>query len=97
MFSPLTELKTVVALIFISQLTFEVTPASPAYIHSLQKERIEDGAYVARDYNHIVEGEHHSEFDHEAILGKDIIYLLGTLVCSLNIYLTPSNPLLIYD
>uniref|UniRef100_A0A224XT31 Reticulocalbin-3 n=1 Tax=Panstrongylus lignarius TaxID=156445 RepID=A0A224XT31_9HEMI len=60
------------ALIVISQLTFEVTPASPAHIHShqLNKERIEDGAYIARDHDHIIDGEHHSEFDHEAILGS---------------------------
>ncbi|KAK9510594.1 hypothetical protein O3M35_005340 [Rhynocoris fuscipes] len=62
----------ILALIVISHLTFEVTPASPAHIHShqLNKERIEDGAYIARDHDHLVDGEHHSEFDHEAILGS---------------------------
>lgn len=69
MFSRNCELKSIVAIIFISHLTFEVTPASPAHIHSIHKERVEDGSFVHRDHNHIVEGEHHSEFDHEAIIG----------------------------
>lgn len=64
------DLRSFVALVLISQLTFEVTPASPAHIHSIHKERVEDGQFVARDHNHFVEGEHHSEFDHEAILGS---------------------------
>lgn len=35
------------------------------------KEREEDGAYSPRDYSHFSDsGEHHSEFDHEAILGS---------------------------
>uniref|UniRef100_A0A1B6J5R2 Reticulocalbin-3 n=1 Tax=Homalodisca liturata TaxID=320908 RepID=A0A1B6J5R2_9HEMI len=64
--------KTVLAIVFISQLTFEVTPASPAHIHShhLNKEREEDGSFVSRDHNHITNGEHRTEFDHEAILGS---------------------------
>lgn len=67
--------KTVLALVFISQLTFEVTPASPAHIHShhLTKEREEDGSFISRDHNHISNGEHRTEFDHEAILGKVIL------------------------
>lgn len=58
--------------ILFSHLTFEVTPASPAHIHTHQinKERVDDGIYLGRDRNHIVDGEHHSEFDHEAILGS---------------------------
>ncbi|XP_014287225.1 reticulocalbin-2 [Halyomorpha halys] len=70
MFSRNCELKSIVAIIFISHLTFEVTPASPAHIHSIHKERVEDGSFIPRDHNHIVEGEHHSEFDHEAIIGS---------------------------
>lgn len=33
------------------------------------KERTEDGSYSPRDAHHHEDGEHHSEFDHEAILG----------------------------
>lgn len=64
--------KTVLSLVFISQLTFEVTPASPAHIHShqLTKEREEDGSFISRDRNHIIDGEHRTEFDHEVILGN---------------------------
>lgn len=48
---------------------------SGAVMHShsnqLHKEREEDGAYSPRDHGHISDsGEHHSEFDHEAIIGK---------------------------
>ena len=49
----------------------ESTPASP-HIHTHHhQEREEDGGFSPRDKNHIVEGQHHSEFDHEAILGKE--------------------------
>lgn len=34
------------------------------------KERTEDGSYSPRDAHHHEDGEHHSEFDHEAILGS---------------------------
>lgn len=34
------------------------------------KERLEDGSYAPRDSNHMDGDEHHSEFDHEAILGS---------------------------
>uniref|UniRef100_A0A0K8SDE8 Reticulocalbin-3 n=1 Tax=Lygus hesperus TaxID=30085 RepID=A0A0K8SDE8_LYGHE len=46
--------------------------ASMAHHHSHQtnKERVEDGGYLPRDHDHIRSGEHHSEFDHEAILGS---------------------------
>ncbi|XP_014256660.1 reticulocalbin-2 [Cimex lectularius] len=71
----------ILALILISHMTFEATPASPAHIHTHShsshsnkentKERIEDGlGFLPRDRGHIVDGEHHSEFDHEAILGS---------------------------
>lgn len=64
---------TVLGYIIISQLSFEVTPASPAHIHKhhLNKEREEDGSFVPRDHNHITDGEHRTEFDHEAILGQN--------------------------
>lgn len=63
--------RAVLSLLFITCLTWEVTPASPAHIHSHQinKERVEDGAYVRRDHQHNVDGEHRSEFDHESIIG----------------------------
>lgn len=42
--------------------------------HKLDRnERIEDGAFGSRDADHYVDGEHHYEFDHEAILGTAII------------------------
>lgn len=50
--------------------------ANPAVKHShthnhLNQEREKDGSYSPRDHGHIMDdGEHHSEFDHEAILGK---------------------------
>lgn len=50
--------------------------ANPAVKHShshnnINQERLQDGSYSPRDQGHISEdGEHHSEFDHEAILGK---------------------------
>ncbi|XP_055638809.1 reticulocalbin-2 [Toxorhynchites rutilus septentrionalis] len=34
------------------------------------KERLEDGSYAPRDAHHMEGDEHHSEFDHEAILGS---------------------------
>lgn len=48
--------------------------AASAHIHhhreSFEKERTEDGAFNPRSNNHYVNGEHHQEFDHEAILGS---------------------------
>ncbi|XP_077274792.1 reticulocalbin-2 isoform X1 [Temnothorax americanus] len=47
-----------------------------AHIHTHQhnkvdsNERTEDGAFSPRDADHYTEGEHHQEFDHEAILGS---------------------------
>ena len=48
-----------------------------AHIHTHQQnkadnnERTEDGAFSPRDADHYAEGEHHEEFDHEAILGAN--------------------------
>lgn len=62
-------------------LVFEVCSfgnAASAHIHTHQhnksnsNERTEDGAFSPRDINHYAGGEHHQEFDHEAIVG---IYL----------------------
>lgn len=54
---------------------FSISSTSPAakhaHTHNINQERTQDGSYVHRDHNHISEdGEHHSEFDHEAILGS---------------------------
>lgn len=52
-----------------------VFQAASAHIHTHQhnkidnNERMQDGAFSPRDADHYVEGEHHQEFDHEAILG----------------------------
>lgn len=50
---------------------------SAAVMHShsvnVQKERESDGAFSPRDNSHYSDsGEHHNEFDHEAILGKQL-------------------------
>lgn len=56
--------------------------ATAAVMHShsggnSHKEREEDGAYSPRDRGHISQsGEHHSEFDHEAIIGKSLNFWL---------------------
>ena len=47
-------------------------PKQPhSHQHQHSKERVEDGSHSPRDAHHYDEGgEHHSEFDHEAILGS---------------------------
>lgn len=40
------------------------------HTHGASKERLQDGSFVPRDAHHHDGGEHHSEFDHEAILGS---------------------------
>ncbi|XP_069674456.1 reticulocalbin-2 [Periplaneta americana] len=63
-------LKAFCVVIVFNCLFCDSTPASP-HIHTHHHgEREEDGGYSPRDKNHIVNGEHHSEFDHEAILGS---------------------------
>lgn len=45
--------------------------ASPhKHSHGQNKERMQDGAFSPRDSGHFDGEEHHSEFDHEAILGS---------------------------
>lgn len=45
--------------------------ATHKHTHGGSKERTEDGSYSPRDaHHHDSDGEHHSEFDHEAILGS---------------------------
>jgi hypothetical protein len=69
MFVSLTVFRSVCIIIVINGLSSSSTPASP-HIHTHHhEEREEDGGYSARDKNHIINGQHHSEFDHEAILG----------------------------
>lgn len=43
------------------------------HTHQTNKERVEDGGFAPRDHEHMKSGEHHSEFDHEAILGNRTI------------------------
>lgn len=40
------------------------------HLHNTHKERESDGSRTPRDHAHYEGGEHHAEFDHEAILGK---------------------------
>lgn len=61
-------------ILFVSILSV-VTQCIAASAHIREKhrgsaERTKDGAYSARDSDHYVDGEHHQEFDHEAILGN---------------------------
>lgn len=50
------------------------TSAASAHLHETRKnkERLEDGAYSPRDSGHYENEIHHTEFDHEAILGDKI-------------------------
>jgi hypothetical protein len=69
MFVTLLVCKSVCIILLINTLVCGSTPASP-HIHTHHhEEREEDGAYSPRDKSHIIHGQHHSEFDHEAILG----------------------------
>nr|CAD7463063.1 unnamed protein product [Timema tahoe] len=60
--------------LFISVLVILGSPCSPSpaspHIHQHHREREQDGGYSPMDHNHIVDGVHYSEFDHEAILGS---------------------------
>ncbi|XP_057337670.1 reticulocalbin-2 [Microplitis mediator] len=63
---------TLLTIVCIIQLLSRCEAAS-AHIRSHQhkgNERLEDGAFSPRDSDHYVDGEHHNEFDHEAILGS---------------------------
>ncbi|KAG8037110.1 hypothetical protein G9C98_004432 [Cotesia typhae] len=65
---------TVLVVVCVVQLLPRCDAAS-AHIRSHQhktngNERLEDGAFSPRDNYHYVDGEHHNEFDHEAILGS---------------------------
>ncbi|CAA9994898.1 unnamed protein product, partial [Nesidiocoris tenuis] len=56
--------------VVLSLCTTSTKCASMAHHHTHQtnKERVEDGGFAPRDHEHMKSGEHHSEFDHEAIL-----------------------------
>lgn len=64
----------VLLLLAVVGLTAAATTHKHSHTHSGgggAKERLEDGSYVPRDHGHMDgDGEHHSEFDHEAILGS---------------------------
>lgn len=51
-------------------MSFDAARAATTHKHGGSKERMQDGSYVARDAHHHDGGEHHTEFDHEAILGS---------------------------
>lgn len=51
-----------------------LTKCQAAHIHTYQQkigsnERTQDGAFSPRDRDHFTDGNHHQEFDHEAIIG----------------------------
>lgn len=56
----------------VGSLSAAATTHKHSHTHSVggTKERLEDGSYVPRDHGHMDGHEHHSEFDHEAILGS---------------------------
>ena len=62
-------------LIFLN-ISLKFCNAASAHIYTHQhkegygNERTDDGAFSPRSSNHFVNGEHHQEFDHEAILGE---------------------------
>jgi hypothetical protein len=62
-----------VLLLFTTFLCFSNTTPAATHLHTNRgaDEREEDGAYVARGKDHIsATGEHHTDFDHEAIIGE---------------------------
>lgn len=53
---------------------FQVSAAAThKHEKSSSKERLQDGAYSSRDAHHYKDGEHNVEFDHEAIIGINVI------------------------
>lgn len=58
-------------LLFFNIVLISVSTPAVTHLHSVRGsgEREEDGAYSPRDKKHHSSGEHHAEFDHEAILG----------------------------
>lgn len=62
--------KILLGFIFLCGIAVLRTSAHTHHLHSANKEREADGARSPRDHGHYADGEHHSEFDHEAILGS---------------------------
>ncbi|KAK6618930.1 hypothetical protein RUM44_003311 [Polyplax serrata] len=60
------------SILFLSLVSISVSTPAVTHLHSVRNsgEREEDGAYSPRNRKHQSGGEHHSEFDHEAILGS---------------------------
>lgn len=73
-----------VSSLLLTIVLFTGSKAASAHIHTHQHNKIEhgertqDGAYSPKDMGHYADGEHHQEFDHEAIIGTNKIYLLQT-------------------
>lgn len=58
------------AIVLFVNVFFATSSGASPHIHTKHSiERLEDGGYNPRDSDHHINGEHHSEFDHEAILG----------------------------
>lgn len=64
-------LRTLLVVLAIFHLSESATTHKHGHHHEINKERTEDGVFLPRDSNHLDEnGEHMSEFDHEAIIGS---------------------------
>jgi hypothetical protein len=69
MFMNLFAWKCICIILVVNDRLCDTTPASP-HIHTHHhEEREANGGYSPRDKSHMVNGQHHTEFDHEAILG----------------------------
>ncbi|XP_058819013.1 reticulocalbin-2 [Topomyia yanbarensis] len=66
--------RTTLVALFIGALNLTYAATTHKHGHNTvstgSKERLEDGSFAPRDAHHIDGDEHHSEFDHEAILGS---------------------------
>lgn len=64
-----------ITLVFVLNLVLLVNAgvvhSHSSHSHDVHKERESDGSYSPRDHEHFTDGgDHHNEFDHEAILGS---------------------------
>ncbi|XP_068238963.1 reticulocalbin-2 isoform X1 [Palaemon carinicauda] len=62
--------KILLVCVFLCEIAVLRTAAHTHHLHSANKERESDGGRSPRDHGHYSNGEHNSEFDHEAILGS---------------------------
>nr|XP_053627267.1 reticulocalbin-2-like isoform X2 [Cherax quadricarinatus] len=62
--------RAVVCAFLVCLLALGQSSAHTHHLHNAQKEREADGARSPRDHGHYVDGQHNTEFDHEAILGS---------------------------